>query len=101
MQYAARRRRDERVRVDERPPAILRSAAQLGNGGFMRFSWTIYPGPKAQVGWYMYATDNERDTALGGNPSTPLKQFEETLRGHEQHSDFLAEVRNLGLERQL
>ena len=47
----------------------------------MRFSWTIYPGPKAQVGWYMYATDNERDTALGGNPSTPLKQFEETLRG--------------------
>lgn len=71
------------------------------NGGFMRFSWTIYPGEKAKVGWYLYATNNERDTPLCGNPSLPLGQFEELIEGHRQHADFLAEVHKLGLSGQL
>jgi len=80
-----------------------RDRAKAGglNGGFMRFSWTIYPGPKAQVGWYLYATNEHRDTPLCGDPQTPLAQFANVIEGHRQAEEFRAEVRKLGLQEQL
>ena len=76
-----------------------RDCAKAGalNGGFMRFSWTIYPGPKAQVGWYLYADSGMQGTPLCGNPSMPLGQFEELIEGHRQHADFVEEVHRLNL----
>ena len=67
----------------------------------MRFSWTIYPGEQAKVGWYLYRGNECTGTPIDGNPSMPLGQFEEVIEGHRQWADFVAEVNKLGLCGQL
>ena len=63
----------------------------------MRFSWTIYPGERPMVGWYLYATGPSVDTPLCGDASTPLAEFANVIEGHRQWADFMTEVNRLRL----